>query len=160
MGILVQGRKMTQTRSARSKSQPTGTGRWSFRGLLGLAVLGITLQTPAAAASIPSAPQNLSASAGSGQVSLSWSAPSSNGGATITSYRVLRGEIDLEVWEETADYSITADKVFMRMQRLPHCRRTLVKSVLDRALRPAERCSILDSPGVLGPERVNRGGCV
>lgn len=45
----------------------------------------------AAAATIPGAPQNLGASAGNGQNSLSWSAPSSNGGPTITSYRVFRG---------------------------------------------------------------------
>src|SRR5580765_5054230 len=47
--------------------------------------------TPFAAVNIPGSPQNLNASPGNGQVSLSWSAPSSNGGATITSYRVFRG---------------------------------------------------------------------
>jgi len=53
-----------------------------------LAILG---SASTALAAIPGAPQNLSASPGNGQISLSWSAPSSNGGATITSYRVFRG---------------------------------------------------------------------
>ncbi len=46
---------------------------------------------PVAAATLPGATQNLSAAAGNGQNSLSWNAPVSNGGATITSYRVFRG---------------------------------------------------------------------
>jgi len=49
------------------------------------------IATPTATATIPSAPQNLGAAAGDGQSSLSWSAPSTNGGATITNYRVFRG---------------------------------------------------------------------
>src|SRR5260370_4750339 len=40
---------------------------------------------------VPSAPQNLVASAGNTQASLTWSAPSSNGGATISGYNVYRG---------------------------------------------------------------------
>ena len=44
-----------------------------------------------AAATIPGAPLNLAAVAGDGQSRLSWSAPSSNGGATITMYKVYRG---------------------------------------------------------------------
>lgn len=39
----------------------------------------------------PSAPQGLSATPGSGQVQLAWSAPSSNGGSAITNYKVYRG---------------------------------------------------------------------
>ena len=42
-------------------------------------------------ASAPSAPQNLIATAGNSQVSLSWSASSNNGGSTITGYNVYRG---------------------------------------------------------------------
>ena len=42
-------------------------------------------------ATSPGAPQNLIASAGNGQNGLFWNAPSSNGGAAITSYRVYRG---------------------------------------------------------------------
>ncbi|MCU1350681.1 MAG: hypothetical protein JWO56_3711, partial [Acidobacteria bacterium] len=47
-------------------------------------------QTPTTA-SIPGAPQNLSAAPGNGQNGLAWNPPSSNGGASITSYRVFRG---------------------------------------------------------------------
>jgi hypothetical protein len=52
---------------------------------------GATATPSGPATTIPSAPQNLGAFAGNGQVSLSWSAPSSDGGATIASYRVFRG---------------------------------------------------------------------
>jgi len=44
-----------------------------------------------ATSTVPSAPQNLQATVGNAQVSLSWSAPSSNGGTTITGYKVFRG---------------------------------------------------------------------
>src|SRR3989475_1602625 len=40
---------------------------------------------------VGTAPQTLQASAGNAQVSLSWSAPSSNGGSAITNYKVYRG---------------------------------------------------------------------
>ena len=43
-----------------------------------------------AAASTPSAPQNLSATAGSAQIVLKWTASTYNGGATITGYKVYR----------------------------------------------------------------------
>src|SRR2546427_8616326 len=39
---------------------------------------------------IPSAPQNLQATAGTGNVTLSWQAPSSNGGSPITNYKIYR----------------------------------------------------------------------
>src|SRR5206468_3360061 len=42
--------------------------------------------TPAAAATAPGAPTLNSATPGSGQVALGWSAPSSNGGSAITGY--------------------------------------------------------------------------
>ncbi len=47
--------------------------------------------TPSAPATAPSAPQSLQATAGNAQVSLAWSAPSSDGGSAITGYRVYRG---------------------------------------------------------------------
>ena len=47
--------------------------------------------TPSAPATAPSAPQSLQATAGNAQVSLAWTAPSSNGGSAITGYRVYRG---------------------------------------------------------------------
>ena len=40
---------------------------------------------------MPGAPTGLTATPGTGQVSLSWTAPASNGGVNITSYRVYRG---------------------------------------------------------------------
>ena len=47
--------------------------------------------TPAGVtATVPTAPQSLAATGGNGSVSLSWSAPSSNGGSPITSYNVYR----------------------------------------------------------------------
>ncbi len=47
--------------------------------------------TPAAAATVPGAPSLVSAAAGSGSVTLAWSAPSSDGGAAVSGYRVYRG---------------------------------------------------------------------
>jgi fibronectin type 3 domain-containing protein len=46
--------------------------------------------TPSAPATAPSAPQSLQATAGNAQVSLSWSAPASNGGSQVTGYRIYR----------------------------------------------------------------------
>jgi len=48
-------------------------------------------EVPAVPATVPGAPTLNSATAGNGQVTLSWSAPSSNGGSAITSYKVYRG---------------------------------------------------------------------
>ena len=47
--------------------------------------------TPAAPVTAPGAPRGLTAAAGDAQVSLSWQAPGSNGGAAITGYRVYQG---------------------------------------------------------------------
>ncbi|MHB8606241.1 MAG: protease pro-enzyme activation domain-containing protein, partial [Thermoplasmatota archaeon] len=43
------------------------------------------------AATAPGAPTGLAATAGNAQVSLSWTAPSSNGGSAITNYKIYRG---------------------------------------------------------------------
>lgn len=53
-----------------------GPGSWS----------NVTSVTTLGTASPPGAPQNLAATAGDGQVSLSWSAPGSDGGSPITRY--------------------------------------------------------------------------
>ncbi|MDD1756995.1 MAG: fibronectin type III domain-containing protein, partial [Methanomassiliicoccales archaeon] len=47
--------------------------------------------TPSQTATVPSAPQSLTAIASNAQVALSWYAPSDNGGASITNYAVYRG---------------------------------------------------------------------
>jgi chitodextrinase len=47
--------------------------------------------TPVAPVTAPGAPGGLTAAAGDAQVSLSWQAPSSDGGAAITSYNVYQG---------------------------------------------------------------------
>jgi hypothetical protein len=43
------------------------------------------------ASSVPSSPQNLEASAGDGQITLTWDAPSDDGGSPITNYNIYRG---------------------------------------------------------------------
>ncbi|MFL6034592.1 MAG: fibronectin type III domain-containing protein, partial [Gaiellaceae bacterium] len=47
--------------------------------------------TPAASATVPGAPTLTSATAGVGNVALSWSAPASDGGSAVTGYKVWRG---------------------------------------------------------------------
>src|SRR3989440_474235 len=47
--------------------------------------------TPTAPATPPGAPQGLVATAGDATVTLTWSAPSSNGGSPITNYKIYRG---------------------------------------------------------------------
>ena len=47
--------------------------------------------TPQPAATVPSAPQSLTAVGSNGAVQLSWTAPASNGGAAVTGYNVYRG---------------------------------------------------------------------
>ena len=51
----------------------------------------VTITASPIAGTPPGAPTGLTATAGTGQVSLSWTAPSSNGGVNITSYRMYRG---------------------------------------------------------------------
>ncbi len=51
----------------------------------------ITITATPIAGTAPGAPTGLTATAGTGQVSLGWTPPASNGGVNITSYRVYRG---------------------------------------------------------------------
>ncbi|MBO0867833.1 MAG: PKD domain-containing protein [Micromonosporaceae bacterium] len=51
----------------------------------------VTITASPIAGTPPGAPTGLTAQPGSGQTSLSWAAPASNGGVDITSYRVYRG---------------------------------------------------------------------
>ena len=46
---------------------------------------------PSSGPMVPEAPRNLVTVAGNGSISLSWQAPSSNGGSAITNYRIYRG---------------------------------------------------------------------
>jgi len=50
----------------------------------------VTITATPIAGTAPGAPTGLTATAGTGQVSLSWTPPASNGGVNITSYRVYR----------------------------------------------------------------------
>jgi fibronectin type 3 domain-containing protein len=52
---------------------------------------GSVSAAPVAPATAPLAPQNLVAAAGNDQVSLTWTAPTSNGGSAITNYKIYRG---------------------------------------------------------------------
>src|SRR5207247_3035513 len=47
--------------------------------------------SPTAGPSVPSVPRNLAATAGSGVVTLRWSAPAANGGSPIKNYTIYRG---------------------------------------------------------------------
>jgi len=49
-----------------------------------------THEASATPTTVPSAPQNLHATAGTGKVILTWQAPSSNGGSAITGYKIYR----------------------------------------------------------------------
>ncbi len=51
----------------------------------------LSSEASATPATVPSAPTDLTAAGGDAQVTLDWSAPSSNGGASITGYRIYRG---------------------------------------------------------------------
>jgi PKD repeat protein len=51
----------------------------------------VTITASPIAATVPGAPTGLAATAGSGQVSLNWTAPADTGGENINSYKVYRG---------------------------------------------------------------------
>jgi len=78
-GILTVANNETAT-SLTVRATSTTTG---FTGISGTAAVSVI--------SVPTAPQNFTASPGNGQVTLSWNAPTSNGGSAITSYQVTSG---------------------------------------------------------------------
>jgi fibronectin type 3 domain-containing protein len=51
----------------------------------------LSIEASATPATVPGAPTGLIASAGAGQVTLNWTAPSSNGGSAVTGYKVYQG---------------------------------------------------------------------
>jgi PKD repeat protein len=55
------------------------------------ATSSVTVTATPVLGTVPGPPQNLTAVAGNGQVTLNWQAPASNGGVNITSYKVYRG---------------------------------------------------------------------
>lgn len=69
-------------------ANPTSSGTYTVTGTSGSLTHStiVTVTVPI----VPSAPQNLVAIGGNSQVTLSWSAPSSNGGSTITGYKIYR----------------------------------------------------------------------
>ena len=62
------------------------------------------------ATTTPSAPQSFSASAGDTEVDLSWSAPASDGGATVTGYKVYQSTDDAS-FSEVATPSGTSQTI-------------------------------------------------
>jgi fibronectin type 3 domain-containing protein len=86
----MKGRQTMENRFKKHKSWP----RTFFVVLLLASVLiGMLTVVPeeVRGASVPSAPQNLQATAGEGYVYLDWEAPSDDGGSTITEYKIYRG---------------------------------------------------------------------
>lgn len=71
-----------------------GNGATRFYRVLAYNANGAGTPSPVTSATtfnIPSAVRSLTASAGNGQISLQWLAPSSNGGTPVTGYRIYRG---------------------------------------------------------------------
>src|SRR5947208_579858 len=88
--------------------------------VFGLAVTGAAGTAPAAVAAVrapqaralnPSPPTGLTAVAGNGQVSLSWSPPTSNGGAAIIGYDVFQGGSAVSGLVGGTTYSFTVTAV-------------------------------------------------
>ena len=81
-----------------------GDGPWSAAG---------SRSTGAVAATVPGAPRNLAAAPDNARVTLSWSAPASDGGAPITTYRYRHGTRTMSLsgaaWTEVPDSDADGD---------------------------------------------------
>jgi len=75
-----------------ARSATAAKGAAQIGQLIALRVAGAGAPPPPTPTA-PSAPRNLAASAGSGNANLSWSAPTTDGGATVTHYRIYRGTV-------------------------------------------------------------------
>ncbi len=69
---------------------------------------GVTFEESISPASVPSAPTALGATAGNAQVDLSWTAPASNGGASITDYAVEYKTSATSTWTTFSDGTSTS----------------------------------------------------
>ncbi len=80
---------VTVTDSAAFNAAPSvGTTKTVTSAPSGTAFRGIAF-APEAEANLPGAPTEVKGTAGNGKVTLSWSAPSSNGGSAITEYKIV-----------------------------------------------------------------------
>ena len=71
---------------------------WAVNSVGSGTISDILLATPQFPVGSPGSPQNLVATAGDGQVTLSWDAPSLNGGGAITDYEYRRDTYDDDTW--------------------------------------------------------------
>src|SRR5207249_4097224 len=69
-------------------TNPASSGTYTVTGTSG--TLTHSADVTVTVLTVPSTPQNLQTTSGNAQVSLSWSAPSNNGGSAITNYNIYR----------------------------------------------------------------------
>jgi hypothetical protein len=122
MGVYAQTAGSALVQRGRSWDMRTG-GNWSSvdyayavvnpaggttpSGAISLYALSNVL-TVGGATTAPSAPTNLIGTAGNGQVSLTWTAPSSNGGSAITDYKIQHSSNGGTTWSDFNRIASTA----------------------------------------------------
>ncbi|TLY04110.1 MAG: hypothetical protein E6K87_03605, partial [Thaumarchaeota archaeon] len=74
--------------SATLSMTPTSSTTYAVNGTAGS--ISHSINVAVTVLTVPYAPQNLQTTSGNAQVSLSWSAPSNNGGSAITNYNIYR----------------------------------------------------------------------